>query len=167
MPAAELAVASGRIALAPAAATWAGSDATAPAAENGPIEVRDAASGALLMSVSPTGTVRALALSRTELAALIEAADGSLRIDRYALPAGTLLASTAVSERTTPEIDMAGKWIVYRVSRKIRLIGPQGGSRLLIQTENMPINVSIEGRRVAWAANGGGQHRIRALLVPR
>ena len=72
--------------------------------------------------------------------------------------------------RTAAEIDIGEKWIVYRVGRRIRLIGPGGASRPFIHTSrtlSTPIGLSIEGRRVAWATNGVGSHRIRALLAPR
>ena len=167
-PPALLAVGAGRIAVAPSADPWEDSLDPLPA-ENGPINIVNPRTGTLLTSVSPTGTVRALALSADALAVLVQRTDGSLAIERYALPAGTLLASTTVNQRTAPRIDIGDKWIVYRVDRQIRLIGPGGASRPLIRTSrtlNTPMGLSIEGRRVAWATNGNGLHRIRALLAP-
>jgi hypothetical protein len=122
------------------------------------------------MSVSPTGTVRALALSASDLAVLVEHADGSLVIERYMIPDGTLLTSTTVNDHTAPDIDVAGDWIVYHVGRRIRLIDLAGVAHTLVSTakaDATPIDVSIEGRRVAWAQNGRGLHRIRALLAPK
>lgn len=168
-PSAVLAVGAGRVAVAPSADPWEGPPDPLPA-ENGPVNIVNPRTGALLTSVSPTGTVRALALSADALAVLVQHTDGSLAIERYALPAGTLLASTTVNQSTAPRIDIGDKWIVYRVGRQIRLIGPGGVSRPLIRTSrtlNTPLGLSIEGRRVAWVTNGNGLHRIRALLAPR
>jgi hypothetical protein len=167
-PPAVLAVGAGRMAVAPSANPFEGDEAQP--AENGAVEVVNPRTGTLLVSVSPTGTVRDLALSADALAVLLERTDGSHVIERYAIPAGTLLASTAVNERTAAGIDIGDKWIVYRVGRQIRVIGPGGASRPLISTNrayNTPTGVSIEGRRVAWATNGDGLHRIRAVLAPR
>jgi hypothetical protein len=165
-PPAVLAVGGGRIAVAPSADRWEGATDVLPA-EDGPVHVVNPTTGTTLATVFPTGTVRELALSGDALAVLVERTDGTLVIERYALPAGTLLASTTVNERTAAGIDIGGKWIVYRVSRRIRLIGPGGASRPLIRTNHTPIGLSIEGRRVAWATNGAGLHRIRAVLAPR
>jgi hypothetical protein len=168
-PPAVLAVGAGHMAVAASADPWEDFGEALPA-ENGPVDVVDPRTGTPVMSVSPTGTVRALALSAGALVVLVARTDGSLVIERYALPAGTLLASTLVNKRTAAEIDIGDKWIVYRVGRRIRLIGPGGASRPLIHTNrtyNTPIGLSIEGRRVAWVTNGVGSHRIRALLAPR
>jgi hypothetical protein len=168
VPPALIAVGAGHIALAPSADPLQEDPDSVPA-ENGPIDVVDPGTGTAVMSVSPTGTVRALALSADALAVLVQRTDSSLAMERYALPGGTLLASTTVNQRTARGIDIGDKWIVYRVGRRIRLIGPGGASRLLIHTSrtlSTPIGLSIEGRRVAWVTNGVGSHRIRALLAP-
>lgn len=135
--------------------------------ENGPVDVVDADTASPIMSVSPTGIVRALALSGSALAVLLERPDGSRRIERYAIPTGTLLASTWVDEHVSREdLDIAGKWIVYRVWRQIRIVDAAGVKRLLVKTRFRPTDASIEGRRVAWAENGGGHYRIRAVFTP-
>ena len=48
----------------------------------------------------------------------------------------------------------------------IKLIDPLGHKQLLRRPHHRPIDVSIEGNRVAWAENGLGRHRIRAVSVP-
>lgn len=64
-----IAASRGRVAFVPGAATWEGGD-SARAAPNGPVEVRDALTGAVIATVSPVGTVRAVALSGVRLATL-------------------------------------------------------------------------------------------------
>jgi hypothetical protein len=168
-PPAVLAVGGGRIAIAPSDELWeAGTPDSIPPVEDGPVHVVDPTTGTTVATVFPTGMVRALALTVDALAVFVEHTDGTLTIERYALPAGTPIASTVVNEHTT-SIDMAGKWIVYTVNRTIRLIDPLGDSRRLIRVgrdKPPPVFVSIEGRRVAWVENGHARHRIRAILAP-
>jgi hypothetical protein len=162
-----LAAGGGRIAVAKTDDPWQGPEDPQPA-ENGAVEVLAPRTGALVMSVSPTGSAYALALSRGALALLLKRTDGSYVIERYTVPAGTLLASTTVSARAAfGRLDIAHKWIVYSAGRQIRIVGPLGGDRLLLRAPTFPIGVSIEGRRVAWAENNRGRHRIRAILAPR
>jgi hypothetical protein len=163
---AELAAGVGRLAVAPSRDPIQGTGPVVEPAEDGPVDVVDADTATPVMSVTPTGTVRALALSGGALAVLLERADGSRRIERYAIPTGTLIASTWVDEHVSRDLDIAGKWIVYRVWRQIRIVDAAGAKQLLVKTRFRPTDVSIEGRRVAWAENGGGRHRIRAVFTP-
>jgi hypothetical protein len=163
-PPARLAVGAGRIATAPAPASWQDQNIIRPV-EDGPVNVVDADTGTPVVAVSPTGTVQALALSSDSLAVLVERADGTHAIERYAVPTGTMLASTNVSGEAR-DLDVDGKWIVYRVWRRIKLIDEGGDRHLLLVAPHRPLDVSIEGNRVAWAENGGGRHRLRAATVP-
>jgi hypothetical protein len=161
-----LAAGGGRIAVAETDDPWEGDEDPQPA-EDGAIEVLAPRTGALVTSISPTGTAHALALSRGALAVLLKRSDGSFVIERYTVPAGTLLASTPVDARAAfGRLDIAHKWIVYSARRQIRIVGPLGGDRLLLRARTLPIGVSIEARRVAWAENDRGRHRIRAILAP-
>ena len=165
-PAAELAVGAGRLATAPAVSSWQGSDSSTRPAEDGPVSVVEADTGAPVVTVSPTGTVQDLALSSDSLAVLVERADGTHAIERYAIPAGTLMTSTSVSGQAR-DLDAVGKWwIVYRVWRRIKLIDQVGARHLLLVAPHRPIGLSIEGGFVSWAENGGGQHRVRAAFTP-
>ena len=163
-PAARLAVGAGRIATAPAPASWQDQNIIRPA-EKGPVDIVDADTGAPVASVSPAGTVEELALSSHSLAVLLERADGTHAIERYGIPSGSMLSSTPVGG-AAQDLDLAKKWIVYRVWRRIKLIDDGGDRHLLKITPHRPFDVSIEGTRVAWAENGGGRHRIRAVMVP-
>jgi hypothetical protein len=164
-PAAVLAAGAGRLATAPAVASWQGDDSSTRPAEDGPVNVVDADTGAPVVTVSPTGTVQDLALSSDSLAVLVKKADGTHAIERYAVPAGTMMSSTSVGGQAR-DLDVAGKWIVYQVWRRINLIDPLGDRQLLLMAPHRPLDVSIEGNRVAWAENGGGRHRVRAATVP-
>jgi hypothetical protein len=103
------------------------------------------------MSVSPSGTVRALALSRSRLAALVQEA-GSKRIDVWAIENGALLRSIVLPDRAMPEIDLQSTRLVWRARRAIYVLDVRtGASEFLYRPRLPPVDLSIEGRRVAWA----------------
>jgi hypothetical protein len=164
-----LAVGGRRIVLAPALPP--ATDNPAPA-QDGPVEVRDAFTGALVTTFHPAGTVLALALTRTTVAALVEAGSGPHHIERYSVTTGSLVGSTWV-RRTAWRLDMSGSHIVYENGSDIRLLDAETGARRLLRRTRTPliIGVSIEGRRVAWAVNrrvsGGWRGKIRALWLER
>ena len=87
-PAALLAAGAGRLATAPALDPWEEAAKFFPSprpAEDGPVNVVNAKTGDPVMTVSPTGTVRALALSADALAVLVEGAGTE---DRAVLDSG-------------------------------------------------------------------------------
>jgi hypothetical protein len=165
VPAVQLAVSAGRVAVVPADETCT-SPLLAPAPD-GTVEIRAAIDGALLAAFSPAGTVRALALSGPRAVVLVEAADGSKRVERYDAVTGALLGATRVSSGVAPDLDIAGEWIVYRTGRAIRLIDAvTGAKQLLFIAPVTPSGLSIESRRVAWAENRSGHGRVRSVMAP-
>ena len=55
---------------------------------------------------------------------------------------------------------------MFRIGRFLHVLTfASGHSRTLAQTTGLPIGVSLEGTRLAWAENVGGRGRIRALSV--
>ena len=166
VPAVQLAVSAGRVAAVPADVAICSAAVLAPAS-NGSVEIRAAIDGALLAAFSPAGTVRALALSGPRAVVLVEAADGSKRVERYDAATGALLGATPVSTLAANVLDTAGGWIVYRTRRAIRLMDAvTGAKQLLVTARATPLGLSIESRRVAWAENRLGHGRVRSVLAP-
>jgi hypothetical protein len=162
--AALLGVGGGHIAFAPAMNPSDGPPVKV--AENGRIDVIDK-TAALLARVFPTGTALALAVSRTELAILLEKNDGSRVIERYLIADHSLVATTPVPADTSPSgFDMAGEWIVYHDGGQIFATDRTGAAQLVLALQTEPIGLSIEGQRIAWAQNHNGHHRIRAAVPP-
>jgi hypothetical protein len=162
--AALLTVGGGHIALAPAMNPSDGPPVKV--AEDGRIDVRDN-TGVLLARVFPTGTALALAVSGTEVAVLLEKNDGSRVIERYLIADQSPVATTPVPADTSPSgFDMAGEWIVYHSGGQIFATDRTGTSHLLLTLQTLPIGLSIEGHRIAWAQNHNGHHRIRAIAPP-
>jgi len=81
-------------------------------------------------------------------------------IERYDAASGKLVTATTMPGASDLAIGTGG--IVFRVDKAIYTIRA-GRPALLWRAMTKPIGLSIEGRRVAWAANG----RIRALNLPR
>src|SRR5512133_1310310 len=155
---AAIAASVGRVAVVPAALTdpqrgyWG-------AAPNGPVDVYDL-SGRRLTRVVPQGTVREVALCWPDLAVIVTRLDGTTVVEIYDAARGELVTATTRPGATHVAIGTGG--IVFVVGRTIYTIRA-GQPVLLWRALTKPIGLSIEGRRVAWAANG----RIRALTLPR
>jgi hypothetical protein len=98
---------------------------------------------------------------------LLEKNDGSRDIERYLLADQSPVATTAVPMGTSPfGFDMAGKWIVYHKGRQIFATDRTGTPQPVLVLQTLPIGLTIEGSRIAWAENHNGHHRIRAVAPP-
>jgi hypothetical protein len=123
------------------------------AASNGPVEIRDAATGALVASFSPKGTVKAVAVSAQVVAVLVQRGP-SKQIERYDAETGAPVDTTTVPSTTANTLAIAGPAIVYQTHREIWLYDARGGKKTrLARAGATPIGLSIEDRRVAWAEN--------------
>ena len=131
------------------------------AAPNGPVDVYDL-SGHRLGRVVPQGTVREVALDWPDLAVIVTRSNGTTVVERYFANTGKLLAATTMPGASN--LSIARGKVVFRVGNKIYLwwVAPKKPA-VLWRSLGRPVGLSIEGRRVAWAANG----RIRALNLPR
>jgi hypothetical protein len=161
-------ISQGMVAVTPAATPLATDLGDAPrVAENGPVEIyRFLNRVAFIGSVTPHGTVRAIALSFPQLAVLVRRADGTEVIERHDPRRGTLLGTASVPKATTAALSVSAAGTVYRVGKKIYLIA-RGAPKLGWTASGTPIGLSIEGRRIAWAVNLKGRSRIVALTLRR
>jgi hypothetical protein len=163
-PALAIATTGRRMAVVPAVlADPHGPDLTA--APNGPVDVYDL-SGHRLAQVAPEGTVSEVALSWPDLAVIVTRPDGTTAIERYDAAHERLIATTSTPDTTRDATDLSigTGAIVFREGNTIYRWWDTGSSpSVLWRSHGKPVGLSIEGRRVAWAANG----RIRALTLPR
>ena len=125
------------------------------AAPNGPVNVYNL-SGRRLARVVPQGTVRDVALSWPALAVIVGRSDETTVIERYDAARGELVGTTTMAGAS--DLAMSTSGIVFRVGRTIYAIRA-GRTAVLWHATTTPIGLSIEGKRVAWAASG----RIKAL----
>lgn len=161
-------ISQGRLAVVPAASPVSTNlDKVPRAAEDGPVQVYWFLNHLVLASTAvPRGTVKAIALSFDRLAVLIERPDETKAVDRYAARGGALLGTTAVPKATASILSSSSAGVIYRVGKSIYAIRA-GASKLVWKATSMPIGLSIEGRRIAWAENVKGRGRIVALTLPR
>src|SRR5207245_5727501 len=118
-----------------------------------PIQVVDAADGHVVASVQPQGTPIAIALSTHVLAALERTPLGP-RLAWYAPSTGSPSGSVPVSIATSPELTVSDRLAVFHVGRSIRAVEIASGRvKTLITSAVPPIDLSVEGTRVAWAEN--------------
>lgn len=160
-------ISQGRLAVVPAASPVVDDLGNVPrAAENGNVQVYWFLNKLVtLSSVSPRGTVKAIALRFGQLTVLVQRPDGTKALERYDSVSGALIGATVVPKGTASELSISSAGIVYRVGAKIYLV--RGGlSKLVWKAQGTPIGLSIEGRRIAWAVNIKGHGRIVALTLP-
>jgi hypothetical protein len=153
-PAFAIAASVGRVAVVPAVLKDP-QHADLTAAPNGPVDVYNL-SGRRLARVVPQGTVRDVALSWPALAVIVGRSDGTTVIERYDAARGVLVGTTTMAGAS--DLAMSTSGIVFRVGRTIYAIRT-GRTAVLWRATTTPIGLSIEGKRVAWAASG----RIKAL----
>ena len=130
-----------------------------------PIEVVDAGTGASIASVQPQGTPLAIALSQHVLASLELTPDG-LRLAWYDSATGSSAGSVPVPDGSSPEVTPHDRMVVYRVGRSVHSVDlATSRDTMLVKTAATPIGLSLEGNRLAWAENGKGGGKIRALYL--
>ena len=111
--------------------------------------------------------MRAVALSRRTLACIVETPTQK-RIGWYSVGSGDLLGSLWVPMEVANELDISAGRIVFHRERRIRLLDTGDHTlRLLTREPSEPVGLSIEGRRITWALNGGGRGRVRTILLAR
>jgi hypothetical protein len=147
------------------AGTAVAKDGRPVAADDLPIEVIDTTTGAPVASVPPDGIAEAIALSAHVLAAL-ERSPLGLSLAWYDSASGKPLGSVSVPAETSPELSTTDRVAVFRVGRSIRSVDlTTGRVRILAQAAAVPVGLSVEGGRVAWAENLASGGRIRALYL--
>ncbi|HZR96801.1 MAG TPA: hypothetical protein VFA56_13975 [Gaiellaceae bacterium] len=130
-----------------------------------PIEIVDATTGDSIARAMPQGIPLAISLTGSLLAAL-ERTSSETRIAWYDRATGTARGSVAVPPETTPLVTANDHAVVFRVGRSIRAVDVATSKiRVLATAPALPIGLSLEGNRLAWAENLKGTGRIRALVL--
>lgn len=130
-----------------------------------PIEVVDATSGQEISAIVPQGAPAAIALTPHVLATL-ERTPLGLRVAWYDRETRRIRGSVPVPEATAPLLTASDRTIVFRVGRSIRAVSVASHRvHTLTRASSLPIGLSLEGNRLAWAENLGRRARIRALYI--
>lgn len=152
-PALEIAVSGNRLALLPARDSGSVEDEWSIPPADDPLVVRNLTSGDPIVEIPPSdGSFREVALSADVAAVLVRRSDGRY-IDRYSVPGGELIDSTAVAANAS-DLSLAGADAVFRSGRKVELIkaGSTTAVTLAVAAAD-PIGLSASGGRIAWAEN--------------
>jgi hypothetical protein len=131
------------------------------------VTVENALSGAHIGSFAPLAEPLAIAFAPA-VVAVLESTGGGRQIEFWT-PAGVLQRTVAVPAAAT-DISTTNKRAVFRVGKSIRTVRVAGGGVKKVATAaKVPIGLSIEGTRVAWAENvkihGSERGRIRKITV--
>lgn len=158
----QLALAPGRVAYI-RATTVASNGASLSGAQ---IDIRNVDDGMRVAEVIPQGTPLALALSAAVLATLERRAKG-LVLAWYDATSGKPLGSIPVPADTSAELSANSRAVVFHSGRSIRALYIRAHrAETVARAATVPIGLSIEGTRIAWAENVAGRGRIRALDLP-
>jgi Tol biopolymer transport system component len=135
------------------------------------VELRDARTGARVASFLTPDGAYAIALSPAYLALLVRTSGPANELRVYRAPSSALVASTSVPANTNdylPSLAVSSTGIAaYRVGRSIRAFDPNTGATLTITTAgSLPVGLSIDGHRLAWAENRHGRALVEAVVLP-
>jgi hypothetical protein len=132
------------------------------------LEVRDSETCELVAALHPSGNTDGVSLAGDLLAAHVRGADGATRIVRYRVSSAERLGSTRVSPRAAPSLRVSGDWIVYRVGRRIALLGgAPARKRALWRPRHREVGLTASGPRIAWFADSSHRGRLWTLALPR
>jgi hypothetical protein len=155
-PAARMAVAGDTLAVAPVVPAGA-PQGLLPYAHG--FEVYRISTGKRLAHVPVADQIVGLGASPTTVAVLTRGAAGAA-ITLYA--DGRLLSTTRVLA-SAADVSVAGKDVVYRTGRTIRLLGR---AQALAVADGTPVGLSVEGARVAWADSQAAGGHLHTLPLP-
>jgi hypothetical protein len=114
------------------------------------IELRATATGRVLSAFNTDGLPSEVALAGARVALLYQKPE-KLEIRSVN---GSLLRQVSVA--AAQNLSLAGRWTVYRTGRTIRALEVQSGRAMIVaRAAVVPVGLSLDGRRVAWAEQPG------------
>jgi dipeptidyl aminopeptidase/acylaminoacyl peptidase len=131
-----------------------------------PVEVRNARSGTLVSRFVPRGSAIDVAISQRYGATITRGSRGRTSVEVFRTASGARLGSVSVP-RGANSISITSRTVVFASGHKIWALDAvrRKPSVIAIASER-PIDLSIEGRRVAWAESTRERSRIRAVRLP-
>jgi hypothetical protein len=136
-------------------------------ASGGAIEVRAADTCELLASLTSGGLVEAAALGGDLVATLSRDPTGAMHIERYRISTSKLLGATRVPLGTARKLQVAGRWVLYRVGTALKGVTVLSGARwTLWQPRESEIGWNASGRQVAWLSGSSGRAQLWVFRLP-
>ena len=134
-------------------------------AGGGRVEIRDTKTTRLVTSFRPRGLVRAIALSVTRAAVLVET-KSELRIEWYDADSGARLGAFAVPSSTAHRISTDGRFAAFAAGKTLRVLDlATGRQRIVARAPSKPVGLSVWTGRLVWGENGGSRGRIRTAAA--
>ncbi len=138
----------------------------------GRVEIRDTKTTRLVTSFRPRGLVRAIALSVTRAAVLVET-KSELRIEWYDADSGARLGAFAVPSSTAHRISTDGRFAAFAAGKTLRVLDLATGRQLKVArpAEHGRSGFLTGTGRLVWGENGGlarpDQNGCRRGLSPQ
>lgn len=156
-----------RIPQIPAATTVAVSNrriAIVPERDRQTLEIRDAATGAVVSSTPLAQPARTIGLSRSVAVAAV-AGRGTELV--FADPAtGAVLRTVPVRAGAAKALTVSGRTVVYANGRRLWRVDALSGRQTVAATAgSAPISFSLEGSRLAWVETSRGVSRVRTVML--
>ena len=131
------------------------------------IEVRATADGRLIRSISASAGVRALAMSRFLLAAIVGEDDAApKRLLWYDLQTGTAKGSIPLSRTASDELSTSRGRVVFREGKRIKALDSRTGRARVVRTSTADIySVSVNGDRLVWVETAAARSRILMQML--
>ena len=135
------------------------------AATGGKVALYDTADRRIVASFAPAGIVRAVALSSSRAAVLVQ--NGSaIAIEWYDAATGAKLGRATVPASTAQMLATDGTVAAYAVGNTVRVIDlTTGASRILAHTSGPPVGLSIANGRLAWGENSGSKGHVAVATL--
>jgi Tol biopolymer transport system component len=135
----------------------------APVPHSG-VEVRDALTGRLIKRFTISGHAQTVSLGRGYVAVLVDHEPG-LRVELYGLN-GRFRVAVAVPP-STRQLSASGRDVVFVTGHRIRRLNAMTRAvTTLVTTTRIPVEVSVERRRVVWAENARMGTKILVVTAP-
>jgi Tol biopolymer transport system component len=137
----------------------------APTKPTSEVALRDSRTGKPLRFLQLPGMVSSVALSSRYVVARAWRRDLGYVLEGYDLTSGTALR-TMRFPRSGSAVSLVGRWGVYRVGPRIRLLDVKTGrTSMLAIAGKGAVGPVIDGNRVFWAENYGMGSRVREIVL--
>jgi hypothetical protein len=133
------------------------------------IEIRNAVTGTLAATITPAGTVHAMAMSSAELAVIVSNTAG-LHLVRYSTATGALLGSTPLAADVDPNsLGICGQRIVFQRPTAIEVYRIDLQRKLVVHVQAaLHRNLAIDRFGIRWLrSNHHGGSDIVGVELPR
>jgi hypothetical protein len=104
--------------------------------------------------------VRAIALSATRVAVLVEAGRAR-RIEWYDADSGARLGATPVPGSAAGRLSTDGRFVAYAAGKTVRVLDLETGTQRIVRhATSEPVGLSVDAGRLVWGENTSTRGRV-------